>query len=44
MLRPAAVHPIELYSDERIKEFDAEGAISEAEWQRVQDLLKLPAG
>ena len=25
VLRPAAVHPIKLYSDERIKEFDAEG-------------------
>ena len=25
LLRPAAINPVELYSDERIREFDAEG-------------------
>lgn len=43
LLRPAAINPVELYSDDRIREFDAEGAISDAEWKQVQDLLKLPA-
>jgi bifunctional DNA-binding transcriptional regulator/antitoxin component of YhaV-PrlF toxin-antitoxin module len=43
VLRPAAIHPIELYSDERIREFEAEGAITDAEWEQVQKLLKLPA-
>lgn len=43
VLRPAGVYPIELYSDERIAEFDAEGAISDAEWEQVRRLLKQPA-
>ncbi|MFO1048055.1 MAG: AbrB/MazE/SpoVT family DNA-binding domain-containing protein [Geminicoccaceae bacterium] len=43
ILRPAGVYPIELYSDERIAEFEAEGAISDGEWEQVRQLLKQPA-
>lgn len=43
VLRPAGVYPIELYSDERIAEFDAEGAISDGEWEQVRQLLTQPA-
>jgi AbrB family looped-hinge helix DNA binding protein len=40
VLRPAAVYPIEIYSDERIKEFEEEGRISDEEWERVQEVLR----
>jgi AbrB family looped-hinge helix DNA binding protein len=40
VLRPAAVYPIEIYTDERIKEFEEEGRISDEEWERVQEVLR----
>jgi hypothetical protein len=40
VLRPAAVYPIEIYTDERIKEFEEEGRISDEEWRRVQGVLR----
>jgi AbrB family looped-hinge helix DNA binding protein len=40
LLRPAAVYPIEIYSDERIREFEREGQISEEEERRVRALLQ----
>lgn len=39
VLRPAAVCPIEIYSDERIREFEQEGRISEEEERRAQAFL-----
>ena len=39
ILRPAAVYPIEHYSDERIKEFDAENRHTAAEKARLAKVL-----
>ncbi len=36
ILRPAAVYPIELYTDARIKEFDAANRHTESEKARVR--------
>ena len=38
-LRPAAVYPIELYSDERIAEFEAQNQVSDSLRKRVKDVL-----
>ena len=38
-LRPAAVLPIELYSGERIREFDSESRVDEATRARVKNRL-----
>jgi AbrB family looped-hinge helix DNA binding protein len=38
-LRPAAVYPIELYSDERIAELEAQNRVSGALRQRVKDAI-----
>jgi bifunctional DNA-binding transcriptional regulator/antitoxin component of YhaV-PrlF toxin-antitoxin module len=35
LLKPAGVYPIELYSDERIEEFDAADRMDEAAKQRL---------
>ena len=40
VLRPAAVYPIEIYSDERIKEFEEENRISDEERERVEAILR----
>jgi AbrB family looped-hinge helix DNA binding protein len=40
VLRPAAIYPIEIYSDERIKEFEEEGRISDEERERVEAFLR----
>jgi AbrB family looped-hinge helix DNA binding protein len=40
VLRPAGVYPMEVYTDERIKEFEEEGRISDEEWERVQEVLR----
>lgn len=40
ILRPAAVYPIELYTDARIKEFDAANRHTEAEKTRVRKAFK----
>jgi bifunctional DNA-binding transcriptional regulator/antitoxin component of YhaV-PrlF toxin-antitoxin module len=42
VLRPASVYPIEIYTDERIKEFEEEGRITDEEWERVRRLIKRP--
>jgi len=39
ILRPAAVYPVELYSDARIKEFDEANRHTEAEMARVRKAL-----
>ncbi len=39
ILRPAAVYPIELYTDERIREFDAADRQTESEKARVRKAL-----
>ena len=39
LLRPAAVYPIELYTDARIKEFDAENRLTKSEQARVRKVL-----
>src|SRR5947209_7659659 len=39
-MRPVAVSPIEMYSDERIREFEAANAIPAAMEKRVQAYLK----
>ena len=39
ILRPAAVYPIELYTDARIKEFDAANRRTESEQARVRKVL-----
>lgn len=40
ILRPAAVYPIELYTDARIKEFDRANRHSESEKTRVRKVLR----
>jgi len=39
ILRPAAVYPVELYSDARIKEFDEANRLTKAEMARVRKAL-----
>ena len=39
ILRPAAVYPIEMYSDERIKEFDQENRHTASEQARLRKVL-----
>jgi AbrB family looped-hinge helix DNA binding protein len=39
VLRPAAIYPIEIYSDERIKEFERENRIDPELEQRVKAFL-----
>lgn len=39
ILRPAAVYPVELYSDARLKEFEAANAHTGAEQARVRKAL-----
>ena len=39
LLRPAAVYPIELYSDERIREFDEADRMNGATATRLSQLL-----
>lgn len=39
-LRPAAVYPIELYSDERIAEFEAENRVGDQLERRARAALK----
>lgn len=38
LLRPAAVYPLEIYTDERIREFDDADPLSPAEQQRLNQL------
>lgn len=40
ILRPAAVYPIELYTDARIKEFDEANRLTESENARVRKVLR----
>lgn len=40
ILRPAAIYPIEIYSDERLKEFEEEGRITGEEWEQAQKAIK----
>jgi AbrB family looped-hinge helix DNA binding protein len=40
VMRPVAVSPIEMYSDERIREFEAANTIPAAMEKRVQAYLK----
>ena len=40
ILRPAAVYPIELYTDARIKEFEEANRITKSEMARVRKLLR----
>jgi len=40
ILRPAAVYPVELYSDARAKEFDEADRISPADAKRVRRALR----
>jgi bifunctional DNA-binding transcriptional regulator/antitoxin component of YhaV-PrlF toxin-antitoxin module len=40
VLRPAGVYPIEIYSDERIREFKEEGRMTDEEWAQVEEVLK----
>jgi AbrB family looped-hinge helix DNA binding protein len=40
ILRPAAVYPIELYTDARIKEFDEANRLTESEKARVRKALR----
>lgn len=39
ILRPAAVYPIELYTDARIKEFDEANRLTKSEQARVRKAL-----
>lgn len=39
ILRPAAVYPIELYTDARIKEFEEENRLTQSEQARVRKVL-----
>jgi len=39
LLRPAAVYPIEIYSDERVEEFERENAVPDALQARVRASL-----
>ena len=40
VLRPVAVYPIEMYSDERMREFEAANTLPAAMERRVQAYLK----
>ena len=40
MNRPAATYPIEIYSDDRVREFEATNALPPALERRVQTYLK----
>ncbi len=40
VLRPVAVYPIEMYSDERVREFEQTNTIPPAMEKRVQEYLK----
>lgn len=40
VLRPAGVYPIELYSEQRIEEFERNNAIPEATLSKMRKLLK----
>lgn len=40
VLRPAAVYPVEVYSDARVREFDEANRISAAESARAAKVLK----
>ena len=39
VLRPAAVYPIELYTDARIKEFEEENRLTRSQQARVRKVL-----
>ena len=39
VLRPAAVYPIELYTDARIKEFEEENRLTQSQQARVRKVL-----
>jgi AbrB family looped-hinge helix DNA binding protein len=39
VLRPAGIYPIEIYTDERIAEFEAEGRMTPEEAARVEQAL-----
>ena len=43
LLRPAAVFPVEMYSEERLAEFAKEDQLVEGERQRVQKALRAKA-
>ena len=40
ILRPAGVYPIEIYSDQRIEEFEHNNAVPESTLNRVRKLLE----
>ena len=40
VLRPAAVYPVEIYSDARVREFDAANRLTAAESARAAKVLK----
>ena len=40
VLRPAAVYPVEIYSDARVREFDEANRLSAAESARAAKVLK----
>lgn len=40
VLRPVAVYPIEMYSDERVREFEETNTIPPAMEKRVQEYLR----
>jgi AbrB family looped-hinge helix DNA binding protein len=42
VLRPAAVYPIELYSDARLKEFEQANRLTAAESARIAATIKRP--
>jgi AbrB family looped-hinge helix DNA binding protein len=42
LLRPAAVYPIELYSDARVKEFEQANRLTAAESARIAEAIKRP--
>jgi len=44
VLRPAAVYPIEIYSDQRVAEFLAEDEMPAKSAARVRKALEKPAG
>ena len=39
ILRPAAVYPVELYTDARIKEFEEENRLTKSQQARVRKVL-----
>lgn len=40
VLRPAAVYPIEIYSDDRIEEFESENEVSSALQERIRAITR----